>query len=157
MIRRPPRSTPLYSSAASDVYKRQRHAWGPAVRAHLPDLGLAGHLSDVRGRVWSAARGSRPATTTTWSPRASSVRLSRQSSGKPDVEPCREVIYVALVVQKYGGSSVATAERIRRVAERIVETKKQGNDVVVVVSAMGDTTDELLDLCLLYTSDAADE
>jgi len=53
---------------------------------------------------------------------------------------------VALVVQKYGGSSVSTAERIRRVAERIVETKKAGNDVVVVVSAMGDTTDELLDL-----------
>ncbi|MGS2808088.1 aspartate kinase [Nocardia sp. MW-W600-9] len=53
---------------------------------------------------------------------------------------------MALVVQKYGGSSVATAERIRRVAERIVETKKQGNDVVVVCSAMGDTTDELLDL-----------
>jgi aspartate kinase len=53
---------------------------------------------------------------------------------------------VALVVQKYGGSSVSSAERIRRVAERIVETKKQGNDVVVVVSAMGDTTDELLDL-----------
>ncbi|HTY28256.1 MAG TPA: aspartate kinase, partial [Mycobacterium sp.] len=53
---------------------------------------------------------------------------------------------MALVVQKYGGSSVADAERIRRVAERIVETKKQGNDVVVVVSAMGDTTDELLDL-----------
>ena len=52
---------------------------------------------------------------------------------------------MALVVQKYGGSSVATAERIRRVAERIVETKKQGNDVVVVVSAMGDTTDDLLD------------
>ncbi|HEY5853416.1 MAG TPA: aspartate kinase [Aldersonia sp.] len=53
---------------------------------------------------------------------------------------------MALVVQKYGGSSVASADRIRRVAERIVETKKQGNDVVVVVSAMGDTTDELLDL-----------
>ncbi|NUS45813.1 MAG: aspartate kinase [Mycobacteriaceae bacterium] len=53
---------------------------------------------------------------------------------------------MALVVQKYGGSSVGTAERIRRVAERIVATKKQGNDVVVVVSAMGDTTDELLDL-----------
>ncbi|MGL4306854.1 MAG: aspartate kinase [Mycobacteriaceae bacterium] len=53
---------------------------------------------------------------------------------------------MALVVQKYGGSSVATAERIRRVAERIVETKNKGNDVVVVVSAMGDTTDELLDL-----------
>ena len=53
---------------------------------------------------------------------------------------------MALVVQKYGGSSLENAERIRRVAERIVETKKQGNDVVVVCSARGDTTDELLDL-----------
>jgi aspartate kinase len=53
---------------------------------------------------------------------------------------------VALVVQKYGGSSVATAERIKRVAERIVAARKSGDDVVVVVSAMGDTTDELLDL-----------
>jgi aspartate kinase len=53
---------------------------------------------------------------------------------------------MALVVQKYGGSSVADADRIRRVAERIVATKKQGHDVVVVVSAMGDTTDDLLDL-----------
>ena len=53
---------------------------------------------------------------------------------------------MALVVQKYGGSSLENADRIRRVAERIVETKKQGHDVVVVCSAMGDTTDELLDL-----------
>lgn len=53
---------------------------------------------------------------------------------------------MALVVQKYGGSSLESAERIRNVAERIVATKKQGNDVVVVCSAMGDTTDELLDL-----------
>jgi aspartate kinase len=53
---------------------------------------------------------------------------------------------VALVVQKYGGSSVADASSIKRVAQRIVATKKAGNDVVVVVSAMGDTTDELLDL-----------
>ena len=53
---------------------------------------------------------------------------------------------MALVVQKYGGSSVGSAERIKRVAERIVATKKAGTDVVVVVSAMGDTTDELLDL-----------
>ncbi|AKE40390.1 aspartate kinase [Corynebacterium kutscheri] len=53
---------------------------------------------------------------------------------------------MALVVQKYGGSSLETPERIRRVAERIVATKKQGNDVVVVCSAMGDTTDELLDM-----------
>ncbi len=53
---------------------------------------------------------------------------------------------MALVVQKYGGSSVADAERIKRVAERIVATRRAGHDVVVVVSAMGDTTDELIDL-----------
>ncbi len=53
---------------------------------------------------------------------------------------------MGLVVQKYGGSSVSDAERIKRVAERIVATRKAGNDVCVVVSAMGDTTDELLDL-----------
>ncbi|MCS4535576.1 aspartate kinase [Corynebacterium sp. HS2168-gen11] len=53
---------------------------------------------------------------------------------------------MALIVQKYGGSSLESAERIRRVAERIVATKKKGHDVVVVCSAMGDTTDELLDL-----------
>jgi len=53
---------------------------------------------------------------------------------------------VGLVVQKYGGSSVADAERIRRVAERIVSARRGGNDVVVVVSAMGDTTDDLLAL-----------
>lgn len=53
---------------------------------------------------------------------------------------------MGLVVQKYGGSSVADAERIKRVAERIVATRKAGSDVVVVVSAMGDTTDELLGL-----------
>jgi aspartate kinase len=53
---------------------------------------------------------------------------------------------VALVVQKYGGSSVGNAERIKRVAERVVATRKAGNDVVVAVSAMGDSTDELLDL-----------
>jgi aspartate kinase len=53
---------------------------------------------------------------------------------------------VALVVQKYGGSSVADADGIKRVAQRIVGTRKAGNSVVVVVSAMGDTTDELRDL-----------
>jgi aspartate kinase len=53
---------------------------------------------------------------------------------------------VALVVQKYGGSSVATADRIKRVAERIVASRRAGNDVVVVVSAMGDSTDDLLEL-----------
>jgi aspartate kinase len=53
---------------------------------------------------------------------------------------------VGIVVQKYGGSSVADAHRIKQVAQRIVATQKRGNDVVVVVSAMGDSTDELLDL-----------
>jgi len=53
---------------------------------------------------------------------------------------------MALVVQKYGGSSVGDAARIKRVAQRIVDAKRGGYDVVVVVSAMGDTTDDLLDL-----------
>lgn len=53
---------------------------------------------------------------------------------------------MSLVVQKYGGSSVADADGIKRVAQRIVATRKAGHSVVVVVSAMGDTTDELLDL-----------
>ena len=53
---------------------------------------------------------------------------------------------MAFIVQKYGGSSVATTERILKVAERIVNLKKQGNKVLVVVSAMGDTTDDLITL-----------
>ncbi len=53
---------------------------------------------------------------------------------------------MGIVVQKYGGSSVADADGIKRVAQRIVATKKSGKDVVVVVSAMGDTTDDLRDL-----------
>jgi aspartate kinase len=56
-----------------------------------------------------------------------------------------------LVVQKYGGSSVGDAERIKRVAQRIVDARRAGHDVVVVVSAMGDTTDELLDLAQQVT------
>ena len=58
---------------------------------------------------------------------------------------------MGLVVQKYGGSSVGDAERIRRVAERIVATRRLGNEVVAVVSAMGDTTDELLELAKQVT------
>ena len=53
---------------------------------------------------------------------------------------------MSLIVQKYGGSSVADAEKIRNVARRIAQTKDNGDDVVVVVSAMGDTTDELVEL-----------
>jgi aspartate kinase len=53
---------------------------------------------------------------------------------------------VSIVVQKYGGSSLSDAESIKRVARRITETRRAGSDVCVVVSAMGDSTDELLDL-----------
>ncbi|MDA8435155.1 MAG: aspartate kinase [Actinomycetales bacterium] len=53
---------------------------------------------------------------------------------------------MGLVVQKYGGSSVSDAESVKRVARRIVETKRNGDDVVVIVSAMGDTTDDLIAL-----------
>ena len=61
---------------------------------------------------------------------------------------------MSLIVQKYGGSSVSDAEGIQRVARRIVQTQRAGHEVVVVVSAMGDTTDELLDLAGQLTEDA---
>ena len=55
---------------------------------------------------------------------------------------------MARIVQKYGGSSVADAASIKRVARRIARARQEGNDVVVVISAMGDATDELMDLAL---------
>jgi aspartate kinase len=60
--------------------------------------------------------------------------------------PPWEAARMGIVVQKYGGSSVADATGVKRVAQRIVAAKKDGHEVVVVVSAMGDTTDELFDL-----------
>lgn len=63
----------------------------------------------------------------------------------------RKSTHVSLIVQKYGGSSVSDAQAVKRVAKRIAEAKRAGNDVVVVVSAMGDTTDELLDLAAQVT------
>ena len=59
---------------------------------------------------------------------------------------------MALIVQKYGGSSVADTESIKRVAKRVVEAEKKGNKVAVVVSAMGDTTDDLIDQALSIDS-----
>lgn len=59
---------------------------------------------------------------------------------------------MALIVQKFGGSSVADPEKIRIVAERVAAAKASGDDVVVVVSAMGDTTDELLALARKVTA-----
>ena len=53
---------------------------------------------------------------------------------------------MALIVQKYGGSSVADAEKIKHVAARVIKAQLDWNQVCVVVSAMGDTTDELIDL-----------
>ena len=61
---------------------------------------------------------------------------------------------MALIVQKYGGSSVADVEAIKRVAKRIVDTRNAGHKLVVVVSAMGDTTDELLDTAAQITDNA---
>jgi aspartate kinase len=63
---------------------------------------------------------------------------------------------MALIVQKYGGSSVANAELIKKVAQRIVRAKKMGDQVVVVVSAMGDTTDELISLAYQITTQPDD-
>jgi len=62
---------------------------------------------------------------------------------------------VGLVVQKYGGSSVSDAESVKRVAKRIVETKRNGDEVVVIVSAMGDTTDDLIALAEQVSPDPA--
>ncbi len=53
---------------------------------------------------------------------------------------------MALIVQKYGGSSVSSPEKIKEIAKRVLATKRKGNNIVTVVSAMGDTTDELLEL-----------
>src|SRR5690625_1577763 len=60
---------------------------------------------------------------------------------------------MSLIIQKYGGSSVADAAGIQRVARRVVATQRAGHQVVVVVSAMGDTTDDLLDLAGQITDD----
>ncbi len=61
-----------------------------------------------------------------------------------------------LIIQKYGGSSVANPERIKRVAQRVIETKHKGANVVVVVSALGDTTDELLQLASQITQNPSE-
>lgn len=60
---------------------------------------------------------------------------------------------MALIVQKFGGSSVGDAGKIKHVAKRVIETQRAGNQVVVVVSAMGDTTDELIDLAQSVAAD----
>ena len=62
----------------------------------------------------------------------------------------------SLIVQKYGGSSVADAEKIKKVAARIIEKKKSGCDVIVVISAMGDTTDKLIKLARSVSSNPSD-
>jgi aspartate kinase len=63
---------------------------------------------------------------------------------------------MALIVQKYGGSSVADAERIKNVARRVAKAKDEGNQVVVVVSAMGDTTDDLIKLAYQISEQPSD-
>jgi aspartate kinase len=63
---------------------------------------------------------------------------------------------MALIVQKYGGSSVADAEKIKNVARRVAKAKDEGNQVVVVVSAMGDTTDDLIELAYQISEQPSD-
>ena len=60
---------------------------------------------------------------------------------------------MAIIVQKYGGSSVADVGKLKYVAERVMQTSQRGHQVVVVVSAMGDTTDELLTLAKKVSPD----
>jgi len=63
---------------------------------------------------------------------------------------------MALIVQKYGGSSIAGGKRIKNVARRIAQAKDEGNQIVVVVSAMGDTTDELIKLAHKVSAQPSD-
>src|SRR5438105_3556838 len=86
-------------------------------------------------------------------PRVKTARTSAsaRSAGTPALMSA--AIPAPLVVQKFGGSSVAGADRIKRVARRIARERSLGNDLVVVVSAMGDTTDELLGLAAGITDD----
>ncbi len=63
---------------------------------------------------------------------------------------------MGLIVQKFGGTSVGTIERIQNVAKRIIDTKNEGHDVVVVVSAMGKSTDVLVDIAKKITSTPSD-
>ncbi|HKU01665.1 MAG TPA: aspartate kinase, partial [Arthrobacter sp.] len=73
---------------------------------------------------------------------------------KPQAAPAAGAVTKQLIVQKFGGSSVADAAGVKRVAARVVAAQQAGNEVVVVVSAMGDTTDELLDLAAEVTDSA---
>src|SRR6476661_5977987 len=73
---------------------------------------------------------------------------------QPLAAPASGAVTKQLIVQKFGGSSVADADGVKRVAKRVVDAQAAGNEVVVVVSAMGDTTDELLDLAAQVTDSA---
>src|SRR5712691_3149750 len=112
-------------SSTPPIPRRERAGLFPQTAPHL----LRGHGSSIA----SALQGGRP-------------RIQWPSRGR-----CR----VAIVVQKYGGSSVADVDKIRKVADRVATTKAAGRDVVVVVSAMGDTTDELLALAKKLTDSPA--
>ena len=84
----------------------------------------------------------------TWGFRTMTVHIIAFRNVSSSGSTFADGIAVALIVQKFGGSSVADSDSIKRVAKRIIETKHAGNDMAVVVSAMGDTTDDLIDQAL---------
>ena len=81
----------------------------------------------------------------TWGFRTMDVHIMASRNVSSSGSTFADGIAVALIVQKFGGSSVADSDSIKRVAKRIIDTKHAGNDMAVVVSAMGDTTDDLID------------
>jgi aspartokinase len=78
--------------------------------------------------------------------RHSLARIIGYAKLKTQNSKLKTLLPMSIVVQKYGGSSVADAQKLKRVAERVMQTSASGHAVVVVVSAMGDTTDDLLAL-----------
>ncbi|MEW6524157.1 MAG: aspartate kinase [Bacillota bacterium] len=130
-------SGPTVMALVSDEHSRS--AVGQAMSEAFAREGIAVRLLDLKPDVFGAR---------VVGPGAATSRARYSLKGFPGLPRPR------LVVQKYGGTSVATPERMRAVAERIVHRRQQGEDVVVVVSAMGHVTDELLALAGAVTGQA---
>ncbi len=127
-----------------------------SLTADLPTRGVT-HFAPQPGAAlnWSRSTANADRIRTANSPDTQGAARIRTRGGPASNNPQKIGNFpMALIVQKFGGSSVSDAEGIKRVAQRIVDTERGGNQVVVVVSAMGDTTDELLDLADQVTEQA---